>query len=67
MNAYKICFIMCVNDQLYLNECISYIEHLSLPEGFEREIIPVEGAVSMTSGYNQAMRQSDAKYKVYLH
>lgn len=67
MNAHKICFIMCVNDQLYLNECISYIEHLSLPEGFEREIIPVEGAGSMTSGYNHAMHQSDAKYKVYLH
>ncbi len=67
MNAQKICFIMCVNDELYKKECISYLERLELPEGFECEIIPVEGACSMTSGYNQAMKQSDAKYKVYLH
>lgn len=67
MNAQKICFIMCANDDLYKNECISYLERLDLPDGFEREMIVVEGASSMTSGYNQAMKQSDAKYKVYLH
>lgn len=67
MNARKICFILCVNNELYKRECISYIERLALPDGFEREIIPVEGASSMTSGYNQAMQQSNAKYKVYLH
>lgn len=67
MNAHKICFIMCVNNELYKTECISYIERLKLPDEFEREIIPVRGALSMTSGYNQAMRCSDAKYKVYLH
>ena len=27
----------------------------------------VKDAKSMTSGYNEAMRASDAKYKVYLH
>lgn len=67
MNAQKICFIMCTNHQLYKEECISYLERLELPDGFEREILPIEGACSMASGYNQAMSQSDAKFKVYLH
>lgn len=67
MNEQKICFIICVNDDLYERECVSYLERLNLPEGFEREILRIKGASSMTSGYNQAMNQSDAKYKVYLH
>lgn len=58
---------MCVNNDLYKDECVSYIERLELPLGFIKEILPVKDAVSMTSGYNQAMKQSDAKYKVYLH
>lgn len=67
MNNQKVCFILCVNDALYEEECISYLNRLELPQGFQREIIPIKGAVSMTSGYNQAMNQSDAKYKIYLH
>lgn len=67
MDERKIAFIMCVNDELYERECVSYIERLELPEDFKRDIISVKGAKSMTSGYNQGMKESDAKYKVYLH
>ncbi len=67
MNENKIAFIMCVNDELYEKEAIYYIESLKVPEGFEREILTIRGAESMTSGYNQGMQSSDAKYKVYLH
>ncbi len=31
------------------------------------EFLGVRGAVSMAVGYNEAMRRSDAKYKVYIH
>lgn len=67
MDKCKVAFIMCVNDELYAKECILYLEQLELPQGFTSEIIQIRGASSMTSGYNQAMSQSDAKYKVYLH
>lgn len=67
MDRHKIAFIICVNDDLYERECVSYIERLNLPEGFVRDIILVRGAASITSGYNGAMQGSDAKYKVYLH
>lgn len=66
-NFRKICFILCVNDALYEEECVRYIRNLCVPQGYEVELIPVWGASSMASGYNKAMRQSDAKYKVYLH
>lgn len=67
MDEHKIAFIICVNDELYVKECIYYLEQLELPRGITSEIIEIRGASSMTSGYNQAMYQSDAKYKVYLH
>lgn len=67
LDTNKIAFIMCTNDELYEQECISYIERLKMPTGFTREILTIKGAASMAAGYNQAMKQSQAKYKVYLH
>lgn len=63
----QICFILCTNNAVYAQECIYYINQLIVPEGMEVEILTVEDAVSMTAGYNEAMRCSKAKYKVYLH
>ena len=58
---------MCVNDKLYEEECIRYIQKLNVPEGYEVEQLSIWDAPSMAAGYNEGMRQSDAKYKVYLH
>ena len=63
----KICFIICTNDKQYLEECLLYLSLLNIPEGFETELLTIEGAKSMTSGYNEAMFASNAKYKIYLH
>jgi len=38
-----------------------------VPDGFFIDVLTVTEAKSMTSGYNEAMAMSDAKYKVYLH
>ncbi|WP_168928979.1 glycosyltransferase [Paenibacillus dokdonensis] len=67
MNEHKICFITCTNDEILYEECARYIRSLVIPKGYEIELIAVKGAKSMTEGYNHAMRQSNAKYKVYLH
>ena len=67
MNEKEICFIICTNDKLYAEECLYYINHLIIPEGYQIDILTVEEAKSMTSGYNEAMEYSQAKYKVYLH
>lgn len=66
-NKRKIAFIICVNDDLFFNECQLYINQLTVPNGFVVEIIDVRGAKSMCEGYNQGMERTDAKYKVYMH
>lgn len=67
MNNKKVCFIICANDELYFGECVRYIQWLHVPEGMEIEILEIRDAVSMAAGYNEGMKCSDAKYKVYLH
>lgn len=66
-DAQEICFIICTNNPVYAEECVYYIHHLIVPEGYHIDVLTVEDARSMTSGYNEAMRCSRAKYKVYLH
>ena len=63
----KICFITCVNQEELYEEALLYLKHLQLPEGMQAEYIGIRGAASMAAGYNAGMRQSAAKYKVYLH
>lgn len=63
----EICFIICSNNAFYTEECLYYIRHLIVPEGFRVDILTIEEAVSMAAGYNEAMQYSKAKYKVYLH
>ena len=67
MNEKKICFIMCTNDKLYAGEAMYFINNLTIPKGYQLDVLTVEDGISMTSGYNEGMNASDAKYKVYLH
>lgn len=67
MNDKKICFIVCSNNELYLNECLFWINRLHVPKGYTIEKRVIKDAKSMTEGYNRAMLCSDAKYKIYLH
>ena len=63
----KVAFISCVNDEDIYNECLLYLRSLHIPEGMSVEYIPVRGASSMCAGYNEGARQTNARYKVYLH
>lgn len=66
-NKTKIAFVICCNDDDYTKECLYYINRLFIPDGFERDILRLYEARSMTAAYNAAMAESDAKYKIYLH
>lgn len=59
-------FISCVNDLNLYNKCIEKINDLNFDKDLV-EIIKVENANSLTSGYNKGMREAHGKYKVYLH
>ena len=63
----KITFITCVNNDYWYSECLLYLKHLKMPAGMTAEFIDVRGAKSMTAGYNEGMKRTCAKYKVYLH
>lgn len=63
----KICFIICANDDLFMDECMRYLYALEVPEGMETEMVEIRDAVSMAAGYNEGMAASSAKYKVYMH
>lgn len=67
MDSKKICFIMCVNNEQYMEEALYYINRLNVPEGYSIDCLTIAEAPCMTAGYNEAMHASDAKYKVYLH
>lgn len=67
MNEHKISFIICTNQDYLLEECQLYLNHLTIPDGYCTDIITIRNASSITSAYNQAIKQSDAKYKIYLH
>ncbi|MCB2356978.1 glycosyltransferase [Clostridium estertheticum] len=67
MNENKILFITCVNDEVLYQKSLSYIKNLQVPDSIEIEIVAIRNAKSMTSAYNEAMLNSDSKYKIYLH
>lgn len=67
MKENKISFIICVNSEVFFEECCFYLNRLHVPEGYEVEIQVLREAESMCSAYNLAMEATDAKYKVFLH
>ena len=67
VNNYKIACITCVNNEKMYTQVLEYMKMLIVPAGFTVEYIAIRDASSMAEGYNRAMYQSDAKYKVYLH
>ena len=66
-NEHKMAFIMCVNDPQAEAEAKYYISRLMIPDGMIVEFQSIYDAKSMTEGYNRAMKNTDAKYKVYMH
>lgn len=62
----KISFIVSISDETEFKEAALYLNKMRLPEGYTRDIIPIYDCKSMAQAYNQAMNQSDAKYKIYF-
>lgn len=67
MNDKKFCFIICTNNDLMLGECLHYLNHLTIPEGYEIDLLTIQDAASITEGYLSGQQASDAKYKIYIH
>ncbi len=50
-----------------MEECLLYLQHLHVPDGFSTDLLTISDAPSITEGYQAAMEESDAKYKIYMH
>lgn len=62
-----ISFISCVNNDIYYNQCLSYIDKLEIPVGYSIEKIDIRGEKSICKAYNIAMKKAKGCYKVYIH
>lgn len=60
-------FISCVNDEAAYKQCADHIKSLVVPSGYKVEFLSYRQQESMASGYNKAINDSSAKYKIYLH
>ena len=67
MNNRKFAFIICTNNETLIHECLTYISLLYIPDGYTVDTLTITDAPSITSGYNEGMNSSDAKYKIYMH
>lgn len=67
MDRNKFAFIICVNNELYFDECQYWIKRLIRPKGYEIDIVAIRDATGMCAAYNLGMQSSDAKYKIYMH
>ena len=67
VDAKKIAFIACVNDDKMWERCKEHIFACNLPDDFSVEVLDVRNATSIFTGYQQGMESTNAKYKIYLH
>lgn len=67
MDEKKIAFIICTNNEQWYRECEKYINELEVSLNMSKVIVPITNAESMASGYNEGMKKTDAKYKIYMH
>ena len=63
----KICFIYCANNEPLLAESLRSVAELYIPGGYGVANQVIRNATGLAKAYNEGMRASDAKYKVYLH
>ena len=64
---FSVSYIMCANNDLYVEEVLMYLRRQKLPENFEMKVYVVCHAKSMAAGYNVAMNLSPSTYKIYIH
>lgn len=67
IKGHRFDFIVCTNDEQFMQECAFYISRLYVPEGCSSNLLAIEGAASMAAGYNEGLEASDGDIQIYLH
>ncbi len=63
----KISFVICKSNDVFYDECLTYLNELIIPDGYNVDVLTITDAKTMAEGYNEGMYASDAKYKIYMH
>lgn len=66
MDKTKIGFIVFNKNKRELEECISHIRSLHIPENYKAEISVVDDNENFPANFQNAIANSDARYKIYL-
>ena len=67
IKGHRFDFIVCTNDEQFMQECAFYISRLYVPEGCSINLLAIEGAANMAAGYNEGLEASDGDIQIYLH
>ncbi|WP_164931428.1 glycosyltransferase family protein [Longirhabdus pacifica] len=67
MHEKEIAVLCCVHDDRLFDTCRAHLEALYVPDDYELSIHPIYDAEHMTVAYNEGMKASKAKYKIYVH
>ena len=66
MNTNKFCFILTGRVPAVIEEMQHYIGALEVPDDCEIETLVMPGDLKRAEAYQQAMKRTDAKYKIYI-
>ena len=66
MDSNKIAVIVSHPIGSHASSTMATVADLECPEGFHVDVIEIFDAVSTAAAYNEGMRSSDAKYKIYI-
>lgn len=63
---HKIAIIIHKNSDILCENLLTNLSGINIPDGFQVDVIVVEGAANRAIAYNEAMHSSVAKYKIYI-
>lgn len=62
----KIAIIIHRTNEIVCQNLLDSLSKLEIPQGYDVEVMVFDNSVSRANSYNEGMRQSTAKYKIYI-
>ena len=67
MDEKKFAFILCSKDRDAFQKTLIALQEVEIPSGFQAELVEIYGEDKIATMYNEAIRRSNAKYKIYIN
>jgi|GEM_PF-306327 len=66
MDEKRISLIIYKRDEMAHDELLAYLGNLQIPDGYCADVVTVEGEIGKPAAYNEGIKRSNAKYKLYI-